>query len=113
MTQADYPIGRVPPFHLRGCPSVPSLGKSLVGPNDGCLEVRTRNGDRGAVAVEAALVTPLILLLITGVIELALLMRDDVALTSAVRNGGRTASANANAGPGGVSEGGDCVSPCS
>lgn len=81
--------------------------------NDGCLEVRTRNGDRGAVAVEAALVTPLILLLITGVIELALLMRDDVALTSAVRNGGRTASANAGAGPGGTNEGGDCVSPCS
>lgn len=75
--------------------------------------MRTRNGDRGAVAVEAALVTPLILLLITGIIELALLMRDDVALTSAVRNGGRTASANAGAGPGGVNEDGDCVTPCS
>ena len=77
------------------------------------MPARIRHGDRGAVAVEAALVTPLILLLITGVIELALLMRDDVALTSAVRNGGRTASANAGAGPGGVNEDGDCISPCS
>ena len=77
------------------------------------MRVPRRGSERGAVAVEAALVTPLILLLITGVIELALLMRDDVALTSAVRNGGRTASANAGAGPGGVNEDGDCVSPCS
>jgi hypothetical protein len=77
------------------------------------MSMPRRKGDRGAVAVEAALVTPLILLLITGIIELALLMRDDIALTSAVRNGGRTASANASAGPGGTNEAGDCLSPCS
>lgn len=77
------------------------------------MRMPRRRSDRGAVAVEAALVTPLILLLITGIIELALLMRDDVALTSAVRNGGRTASANAGAGPGGTNEGGDCIAPCS
>ncbi len=77
------------------------------------MPARTRRGDRGAVAVEAALVTPLILLLIVGIVELALLMRDDVALTSAVRNGGRTASANPGAGVGGTNEGGDCISPCS
>jgi len=69
--------------------------------------------ERGAVVVEAALVTPLLMALLLGIIEMALLMRDDVALTSAVRNGGRTASANAGAGPGGVNEGGDCTSPCS
>lgn len=69
--------------------------------------------ERGAVVVEAALVTPLLMALILGIIEMALLMKDDVALTSAVRNGGRIASANAAAGPGGVNEGGDCVSPCS
>jgi hypothetical protein len=63
--------------------------------------------------MEAALVTPVLLILIFGIIEMAFLMRDDVALTSAVRNGGRTASANAGAGPGGVNEGGDCVAPCS
>jgi hypothetical protein len=51
--------------------------------------------------------------LLLGIIEMALLMKDDVAVTSAVRNGGRTASANAGAGPGGVNEDGDCVTPCS
>jgi hypothetical protein len=69
--------------------------------------------ERGAVVVEAALVTPLLMALLLGIIEMALLMKDDVALTSAVRNGGRIASANAAAGPGGVSEGGDCLTPCS
>lgn len=69
--------------------------------------------ERGAVVVEAALVTPLLMALLLGIIEMALLMKDDVALTSAVRNGGRIASANAGAGPGGVNEGGDCLSPCS
>jgi len=69
--------------------------------------------ERGAVVVEAALVTPILLILMLGIIEMALLMKDDVALTSAVRTGGRTASANASAGPGGVNEGGDCVAPCS
>jgi Flp pilus assembly protein TadG len=69
--------------------------------------------ERGAVVVEAALVTPLLMALLLGIIEMALLMKDDVALSSAVRNGGRTASANAGAGPGGLNEGGDCVSPCS
>jgi hypothetical protein len=65
------------------------------------------------VAVEAALVTPILLLFVFGIIEMALLMKDDVALTSAVRNGGRTASANAGAGHGGDNEAGDCLSPCS
>ncbi len=72
-----------------------------------------RAGERGAVVVEAALVTPLLMALLLGIIEMALLMKDDVALTSAVRTGGRTASANAGAGPGGVNEGGDCITPCS
>jgi hypothetical protein len=69
--------------------------------------------ERGAVVVEAALVTPILMVLLLGIVEMALLMKDDVALTSAVRTGGRTASANAGAGPGGLSEGGDCTSPCS
>ncbi len=72
-----------------------------------------RVNERGAVVVEAALVTPLLMALLLGIIEMALLMKDDVALTSAVRTGGRTASANAGAGPGGINEGGDCVTPCS
>jgi hypothetical protein len=70
--------------------------------------------ERGAVVVEAALVTPLLMALLLGIIEMALLMKDDVALTSAVRNGGRIASANAGAGPGGVAaDDGSCTSPCS
>ena len=59
-----------------------------------------RRDDRGAVAVEAALVTPILLLLVFGIVEVSLLMRDTVATTSAVRVGARIASAAANAGPG-------------
>lgn len=73
---------------------------------------RTRSED-GAVAVEAALITPLLFLLVMGIVELAFLMRDDVALTSLVRTAGRTASANPGAGPAGVDAEGDCVAPCS
>lgn len=54
--------------------------------------------ERGAVAVEAALVTPLLVLLVFGIIEMALLMRDDVAVTSAVRAGARIASTGAGDG---------------
>ena len=54
---------------------------------------RRPQGDRGAVAVEAALVTPLILLIVFGIIEFTLLLKDNVAVTSAVRAGSRTASA--------------------
>src|SRR3954447_26225085 len=69
--------------------------------------------ERGAVVVEAALVTPLLMALLLGIIEMALLMKDDVALTSAVRNGGRMASANAGAGKGGLAaDDGSCLSPC-
>lgn len=60
---------------------------------------RTR-GERGAVAVEAALVTPLLFFFVLGIIEMSLLMRDTVATTSAVRVGGRVASVSAGAGPG-------------
>ena len=54
---------------------------------------RRTQGDGGAVAVEAALVTPLILLIVFGIIEFTLLLKDDVAVSSAVRAGARTASA--------------------
>ena len=48
-----------------------------------------KRSERGAVAVEAALVTPILLILVFGIIEMGFLMKDDIALTSAVRNGGR------------------------
>ena len=47
---------------------------------------------RGVVVVEAALVTPLLLVIVLGIVEMALLMRDDNALSSLVQQGGRTAA---------------------
>ncbi len=74
---------------------------------------RTRKrGERGAVAVEAALVTPILFLFVLGIIEMSLLMRDTVATTSAVRVGGRVASVSAGAGPG-VCEASADPPPCS
>jgi hypothetical protein len=56
--------------------------------------------ERGAVVVEAALVTPLLMVLLLGIIEMSLLMRDVVAVSSSVRVGARMASTAAGAGPG-------------
>lgn len=61
---------------------------------------RRTTRERGAVAVEAALVTPLIVLILFGIIEMSLLMRDHVATSSAVRVGARMSSAAADAGVG-------------
>ena len=58
-----------------------------------------RPGERGAVAVEAAIITPLLVLLVLGIIEFSLVLRDYVSVTSATRSGARIASANAGAGP--------------
>lgn len=76
--------------------------------------MRTRRpaSERGAVAVEAALVIPILMLLVFGIIEMSLLLRDSLAVTSSVRAGGRVASALAGAGPAGTNEGGDCTAPC-
>ena len=58
-----------------------------------------RRGQRGAVAVEAALVTSFILVpMLLGIIEFCFVMRDYVAVTSASRSGARMASASAAAG---------------
>lgn len=59
-----------------------------------------RRDHRGAVALEAALVTPVLMIALFGIIEMSLLMRDSVAATSAVRVGSRIASASAGVGPG-------------
>lgn len=61
---------------------------------------RSARRERGAVAVEAALVTPLLLIMLFGIIEFSFLMKDNVAVSSAVRVGGRMASSAAGAGPG-------------
>lgn len=64
------------------------------------------------MAVEAALVTPILFLFVLGIIEMSLLMRDTVATTSAVRVGGRVASVSAAAGPG-TCEASASPPPCS
>ena len=59
----------------------------------GVVQRRRRSGDRGAVAVEAALITPLIVLLLFGIIEFGLLFKNYLAVTSSTRAGVRIASA--------------------
>jgi hypothetical protein len=49
--------------------------------------------DRGAVAVEAALVTPLFIVIVFGIIEFGFVFKDWLGVTSAVRAGARIASA--------------------
>lgn len=53
----------------------------------------TATTDRGAVAVEAALVIPLILIILLGIIDTALYLRDVAAVSAVVRHGARIASA--------------------
>jgi hypothetical protein len=71
---------------------------------------RRRRDQRGAVAIEAALVTGVVFAMIFGIVECAFLMRDYVGVTSASRVGARAASAGAAAGPC-VAQTGDLV-PC-
>jgi TadE-like protein len=54
-----------------------------------------RPGERGAVAVEAALITPLLIMLVFGIIDFGFLFKDWLAVTSATRAGARIASAEA------------------
>jgi Flp pilus assembly protein TadG len=54
---------------------------------------RRKGRQRGAVAIEAALLTPLLLLLTFGIIEFGMLFKDWLAVTSSVRAGTRMASA--------------------
>jgi hypothetical protein len=54
---------------------------------------RIGRDERGVAAVEAAIITPLFLLLVFGIIEFGLAFKDQLAVTSAVRAGARIASA--------------------
>ncbi len=58
---------------------------------------RRARDDRGAAAVEFALVSLLLFTLLFGIIEFGLAIRDKIAVTSAVRTGGRVASAEPKA----------------
>jgi Flp pilus assembly protein TadG len=51
-------------------------------------------GERGAAAIEAALVTPVVIALLFGIIELGFVFKDYLAVAGAVRSGVRIASAN-------------------
>jgi len=62
--------------------------------------MKVRRNQRGAVAVEAALLTPLLALILFGIVELSLYMRDVASISSAAHVGARTASVGAGAGPG-------------
>jgi hypothetical protein len=57
---------------------------------------RRRSGERGAALVEAAIITPLLLLLIFGVIEFGFLFKDALTLANATRSGARVGSSSAN-----------------
>jgi TadE-like protein len=57
-------------------------------------------GQRGAVALEGALMFPILGLILLGIIELTFLMRDHAVVVSDTRIGARIASTGADAGPG-------------
>ena len=58
-----------------------------------------RREQRGAVALEAALVMPILLIVVLGIIELGFLMRDHNVVVSNTRVAARIASTGAGAGP--------------
>lgn len=62
--------------------------------------LRRRRDERGAAAVEAALITPILVLLVFGIIEFSFVLRDYQVVSSDVRAGARIASTGAGAGPG-------------
>lgn len=59
---------------------------------------RSRAAQRGAVAVETALVTPVLIIVLLGIVELPMLIRDYVAVSSAARTGARVAASSPDAG---------------
>jgi hypothetical protein len=61
---------------------------------------RSHRGDSGSAAVEFAIILPVLLLLVLGVIEFSLLLKDSAGLAATVRVGARTAASGAGAGDG-------------
>ncbi len=54
----------------------------------------TGHRERGASAVEAALVTPVVILLLLGIVEMGMVFKDYLGVSTMVRTGVRTASAH-------------------
>lgn len=73
--------------------------------------LRRRRREDGAVAVEAALVVPILALLVFGIIEFGFLLRDYAGVSSLVRTGARIASTGADHGPA-TCETGPTAPPC-
>jgi hypothetical protein len=55
---------------------------------------RWMSGERGSAAIEGAIVTPLVMALLFGIIETGFVFKDYLAISGAVRAGVRVASAN-------------------
>jgi len=72
---------------------------------------RRARGERGAVALEAALTFPILLIILLGIIEFTFLMRDHAVVVSDTRLAARIASTGANAGIG-TCETGPTAPPC-
>ena len=53
-------------------------------------------GDRGAVAVELAVVTPLLLLIVCGIIDFGRAVEEQITITNAARAGARAAAMGAS-----------------
>lgn len=58
--------------------------------------MKTKNKERGAVAVEMALLLPLLLLLLVGIIEFGRVLNVQVSLSQAAREGARNAAIHYN-----------------
>ncbi len=72
---------------------------------------KRRRRDDGAVAVEAALVLPILVILVFGIIEFGFVLRDYAGVSSLVRTGARIASTGADHGPA-TCETGAAAPPC-
>ena len=57
------------------------------------LRNRRRNGERGAVLVEAAIISPILLVVVFGIFEFSLLFRTHLTVANMARDGARAASA--------------------
>jgi Flp pilus assembly protein TadG len=67
--------------------------RSLLSPGPRTAR-RSVRGEEGAAAVEAAIVLPLILLVLFGIIDFGRALQQQALLTAAVREGARTAALN-------------------
>jgi hypothetical protein len=71
-----------------------------------------RRREDGAVAVEAALVIPVLCFLVFGMLEFSFAMRDYASVSSMVRTGARMASTGADHGPGVCNDTDPTPPPC-